>query len=248
MVQYGMVRLEGARLPSKCPWICLLAEAKRWKRGDALDRGTGAVQLQEEELENPVDDLELVERAKRREPAAAEELVRRYQEKAYAVAYRTCAGDAEEAKDLTQEAFLKAFRSLHQFKGEASFYTWLYRIVVNTCLDGVRRQKRRKWFFSSWRAEDREKGIRNEMEESPDPNIHTDPAATLNRKELKAQVQKALAALSSSQRMIFELKTFDEMSIPEISKAANIAEGTVKSHLFRATRHIRKALSEWAEK
>jgi RNA polymerase sigma-70 factor (ECF subfamily) len=212
-----------------------------------LDRGTGALPLQEDELENPVSDLELVERAKRRESAAAEELVRRYHEKAYAVAYRTCSGDVEEAKDFTQEAFLKAFRSLHQFKGQASFYTWLYRIVVNTCLDGVRRQKRRKGFFSSWRAEEAGKGIRDEIEQSPDLNIQSNPAATLNRKELRAQVQKALEGLSSSQRMIFELKIFDEMSISEISKAVNIAEGTVKSHLFRATRHIRKALSEWSE-
>jgi RNA polymerase sigma-70 factor, ECF subfamily len=202
--------------------------------------------LQEEELDSPIDDLVLVERAKGRDPAAAEELVRRYQEKAYAIAYRTCSGDAEEAKELTQESFLKVFRSLHRFKGQASFYTWLYRIVVNTCLDGARRQKRRRWFFPSRRAEEG-KGMGDGLEESPDPAIHGDPAATLNRKELKAQVQKALAGLSSSQRMIFELKIFDEMSISEIAKLANIAEGTVKSHLFRATRHIRKGLSEWAE-
>jgi RNA polymerase sigma-70 factor (ECF subfamily) len=204
--------------------------------------------LQEEELENPVNDLALIERAKNRDPAAAEELVLRYQEKAYAIAYRTCSGDAEEAKDLTQEAFLRAFRSLQQFKGQSSFYTWLYRIVVNTCLDGMRRQKRRRWFFPTRRSEEEEKGTRDVLEESPDPGIRSDPAATLNRKELKKQVQKALAGLSSSQRMVFELKVFDEMSIPEISKLADIAEGTVKSHLFRATQHIRKALSEWAEK
>jgi len=204
--------------------------------------------LQEEELDNPSDDPELVERAKRHETAAAEELVRRYQEKAYAIAYRTCSGDAEEARDLTQEAFLKAFRNLHQFKGQASFYTWLYRIVVNTCLDGARRQKRRKWFFSTWRSEQEEKKIRDEVEEAPDQHISGNPAATLNRKELKAQVKKALSELSASQRMVFEMKIFDEMSISEIAKIANIAEGTVKSHLFRATQHIRKALSEWEEK
>jgi RNA polymerase sigma-70 factor (ECF subfamily) len=204
--------------------------------------------LQEEELENPVDDLALIERAKNRDPVAAEELVRRYQEKAYAIAYRTCSGDAEEAKDLTQEAFLRAFRGLHQFKGQSSFYTWLYRIVVNTCLDGVRRQKRRRWFFPPWRSEEEEKGARDVLEESPDPDTQGNPAASLNRKELKAQVQKALEGLSSSQRMVFEWKIFDEMSIPEIAKLANIAEGTVKSHLFRATHHVRKALSEWAEK
>ncbi|RJR54406.1 MAG: sigma-70 family RNA polymerase sigma factor [Desulfobacteraceae bacterium] len=230
------------------PLGLLTGRNKAVEKGWCLNRGTGALPLQEEELDKPLGDLELVERAKRRETAAAEELVRRYQEKAYAIAYRTCSGDAEEAKDLTQEAFLKAFRNLHQFKGQASFYTWLYRIVVNTCLDGARKQKRRKWFSSSWGSEQEEKKIRSEIEESPDHNIGGNPAATLNRKELKAHVKKALSGLSTSQRMIFEMKIFDDMSIPEIARVANIAEGTVKSHLFRATRHIRKALSEWEEK
>ncbi len=213
----------------------------------SLDSGKGALPLPGEVPKKPVDDLELVERAKRQDPAAAEELVRRYQEKAYAIAYRTCSGDSEEAKDLTQEAFLRAFRSLKQFQGKASFYTWLYRIVVNTCLDGLRRQNRHRWFFSS-RGSQREDGIGEDLEENPDPKIDNDPAATLSQRELRREVQKALANLSSTQRMVFELKVFDEMSIPEIAKVLNSAEGTIKSHLFRATQHVRKALNDWAEK
>lgn len=200
-----------------------------------------------EEPENPDDELVLVERAKRQDPAAAEELVRRYQEKAYAIAYRTCSGDREEAKDLTQEAFLRAFRSIKQFKGKASFYTWLYRIVVNTCLDGVRRQKRRRSFFSTLKSEE-EDGTMDHLEENPDPNIESNPAANLSSSELRRQVQTALDGLSPSQRLVFEMKVFEEMSIAEIAGLTNSAEGTVKSHLFRATQHIRKALSEWAER
>lgn len=214
---------------------------------NSLDPKTGALPLQAEEPENPVDELVLVERTKRQDPAAAEELVRRYQEKAYAIAYRTCSGDAEEAKDLTQESFLRAFRSIHQFKGKASFYTWLYRIVVNTCLDGVRRQKRRRSFFSTLKSAEGEEAV-DHLEENADPNADSNPAANLSSSELKQQVQAALDGLSSTQRMVFELKVFDELSIPEIAEMMDSAEGTVKSHLFRATQHIRKALSEWAER
>lgn len=203
--------------------------------------------MREEKPENPLDELVLVERAKRRDPAAAEELVRRYQDKAYAIAYRTCSGDAEEAKDLTQEAFLRAFRSLHQFKGKASFFTWLYRIVVNTCLDGVRRQTRRRAFFPTLKSEEGKRAMEL-LEENADTDIDSNPAATLSNTQLKHQVQAALDGLSSTQRMVFELKVFEEMSIPEIAKLMGSAEGTVKSHLFRATHHIRKALNEWAEK
>ncbi len=199
------------------------------------------------EPEHPLDEIELVARAKKRDPAAAEELVRRYHEKAYAVAYRRCSGDAEEAKDLTQEAFLRAFRRIDQFKGTASFYTWLYRIVVNTCLDGVRRQKKRWSLFSSWKSEEGESET-GRLEGNADPSPESDPAAELRGRELRTRVQSALGGLSTGQRMVFELKVFDEMSIPEIAKGLNIAEGTVKSHLFRATQHVRKALNEWAER
>jgi RNA polymerase sigma-70 factor, ECF subfamily len=197
--------------------------------------------------EKPVDDLELVERAKRRDPEAAEQLVRRYQDKAYAIAYRTCSGDEEEAKDLTQEAFLKAFRSLDQFQGKASFYTWLYRIVVNTCLDALRRQRRRPARVSPSRRAEEEGGAGEEPEERADPRKENSPAERLSEKELRNQVQNALSGLSSSQRMVFELKVFDELSIPEIAELMKTAEGTVKSHLFRATQHVRKALNEWVE-
>jgi RNA polymerase sigma-70 factor, ECF subfamily len=203
--------------------------------------------VSEEAPEKPVDDLELVERVKRKDAGAAEQLVRRYQEKAYAIAYRTCSGDAEEAKDLTQEAFLRAFRGLDQFQGKSSFYTWLYRIVVNTCLDGLRRQHRRRDLTPSRRADFGEGGPDGVLEGRVDPAAEDSPAERLARKQFRARVQKALSGLSSNQRMVFELKVFDELSISEIAGLMQSAEGTIKSHLFRATRHIREALKDWAE-
>jgi RNA polymerase sigma-70 factor (ECF subfamily) len=195
-----------------------------------------------------VTDLELVARAKRNDPAAAEQIIRRYHAKAYAIAYRTCSGDEEEAKDLTQEAFLRVFRNLKTFEGRASFYTWLYQIVVNTCLDAMRRRQRRKRIFPFWRSgNEGGEGSGEVPEEHPDSDRDSDPLVTLSGNELRLQVQKALGTLSDHQRMVFELKVFEEMSIPEIAKMTNSAEGTVKSHLFRATQHVRKVLSDWVE-
>jgi RNA polymerase sigma-70 factor (ECF subfamily) len=95
-------------------------------------------------LQKVYGDEELVRRAQRDDPWAIEQLIIRYQKRVYRVAYHMLSGDAEEAKDLTQEAFLKAFRRIKQFKGKSSFYTWLYRIVVNRCID--ERKRRQRWF------------------------------------------------------------------------------------------------------
>ena len=96
-------------------------------------------------------DEELVRRAKTDDSWAIEQLVLRYQQKIYAIAYQMLAGDAEEARDRTQDVFLQAFRSIKRFQGKSSFYTWLYRIAINTCIDARRRQNRWKKIFFSWR-------------------------------------------------------------------------------------------------
>jgi len=208
--------------------------------GDALRPNRG--------FKQPADELDLVERARCQDPIAIERLISRYHEKAFAVAYRACSGDVEEAKDLTQEAFLKAFRNLRKFSGNASFYTWLYQIVVNTCLDAMRRKTRRKKIFSplpldGWEGE--EKVLSNPGDTGK--NMAENPLDALTGQELRHRVQEALRGLSENQRMVFELKVFEERSIGEISRLMNSAEGTVKSHLFRATQHVRKALGDWVE-
>ena len=192
------------------------------------------------------DDIELVRRAQDDDPWATDRLLRKYYEKAYAMAFRMCAGDAEEAGDLVQEAFFKAFRNLKKFKGDASFYTWLYRIVVNTCFDGRRRTRRRKGLFTLWRPRRKDnQDMSRPLEERPDPKDSGNPLSSLRGKQLKNQVLQALEGLSDKQRIAFELKVFEGMTIGEIAKVMRAAEGTVKSHLFRATRHVRQVLSDW---
>ena len=164
------------------------------------------------------------------------------------LAYQMLSGDEEEAKDRTQDAFLQAFRKIKQFKGKSSFYTWLYRIVVNKCIDARRRKQRWKKIFRPWRFDkDKEDEYSTSLEEYPDANKNSDPLSTASRKQLQQDVKGAMNILSEKQRTIFELKVFHEMTIVEISEMMGLAQGTVKTHLFRATRAIQKQLGKWAD-
>ena len=193
-----------------------------------------------------IGDKELVARAKTGDPSASEELVSRYQEKAYAIAYNMCYGDSEQAKEITQEAFLRAFRGLKNFRGRSSFYTWFYRILVTTCLDWKRRQSRWERIFSFWRRDHREKPpLKEEYKEYPEPQEHTNPMTALKNKQLAQEIRKAIQLLPARQRMAFQLKVLNGMKITEIAQIMGAAEGTVKSHLFRATHFLRDALQEW---
>jgi len=163
-------------------------------------------------------DEELVARVQQNDQWAIEEFVRRYQQRAYAIAYHMCSGDREEAQDLTQEAFLKVFRNIKGFRGDSSFYTWFYRIVVNTCLDGRRRRRRRERILSLWRPGQREKEPSREVfEEQPDTGQGSNPMTVLSGKELTREIRKALMSLPERQRVIFQLKVFQGMSIREIA-------------------------------
>jgi RNA polymerase sigma-70 factor (ECF subfamily) len=156
-------------------------------------------------------------------------------------------GDAEEAQDRTQDAFLQAFRSIKRFKGKSSFYTWLYRIAINTCIDARRRRSRWKEIFLPWRFDrNKEAAPENSLEEVPDASLNSDPLAAVSARQLEDDVKSALNKLSQRQRTIFQLKIFQEMSIAEIAETLELAEGTVKTHLFRATRIVQKQLKGWA--
>ena len=193
-------------------------------------------------------DEELVIRAQNDDPWAIEQLIRRYQRKVYAIAYQMSFADVEAAKDCVQEAFLQAFRSIKKFKAKSSFYTWLYRIVVNTCIDARRRRKRRSRVFSSWRfAKREEKQFNSFLEDCPDHNENINPLSALSHRQLEMDVKNALKLLSEKQRTVFQLKVFQEMSIPEIAEIMDLAEGTVKTHLFRATQMVRNRLRQWIE-
>ena len=198
-------------------------------------------------VSNPVyEDKELVRRAQNDDPWAIEQLILRYQKKVYQIAYQMLDGDEQEAQDRTQDAFLKAFRKIKQFKGNAAFYTWLYRIVINTCLDARRRKRRWKEIFFPWRlGKDEKETSTVSLEEFPDTNKNSNPLSTVRKRQLESDLKKAMNNLSERQRSIFQLKIFHEMSISEIAQMMNLAEGTVKTHLFRATQVVQKNLKAW---
>ena len=194
-----------------------------------------------------VKDEELVARAQKKDREAAEELVIRYQQKAYAIAYHICSGNTEEAKDLTQEAFVKIIKNIKKFRGRSSFYTWFYRIVVNTCLDGIRRRRRQERVFSLWRwGRQQEEQSKDVLEDQPDLSKDTDPLTIASGRELTEKIQNTLKLLTEKQRLVFQLKVLNEMSIREIAQVMALSEGTVKSHLFRATHVMRDVLKDWA--
>jgi RNA polymerase sigma-70 factor, ECF subfamily len=205
-------------------------------------------ETEEGRVSTPLDDEELVARAKADDQGAIAELIHRYQPKAYAIAFHLCSEESDEVRDVTQEAFLKAIRSIKKFRGQASFSTWFYRIVVNTCRDFLRRKRRKERLFSLWQGHSHGDEVSNEQsKEEPDPKGYKNPMTVLTGKQLTHDVRNALKALPDKQRMVFQLKVLQEMTIREIAQVTGSSEGTIKSHLFRATHYLRSVLKDWAE-
>jgi RNA polymerase sigma-70 factor (ECF subfamily) len=191
---------------------------------------------------------ELVRRARENDPAAVDQLIRRYQKKVYSIAYQMSGSDPEDARDYAQEALIQVFRNLARFEGRSRFSTWLHRVVVNTCLDARRRRRRWLQMIFIRRPEKQDAADTDPvLDNLPAPEDGTDPVSNVSGEELKRDVTDAMRRLSDKQRTVFQLKVFQEMSIPEIAAATGMAEGTVKSHLFRATQSVRGQLRRWAE-
>lgn len=181
-------------------------------------------------------DDELVVRAQKGEREAFEALVECYKERAYRIAFGFT-HDREEAKDLSQEAFLRAFTHLKGFDSRASFYTWFYRIVVNLCLDYRRRMNR----ISCEPLEAKTKGA---SEERAIANPSSSPDREAIAREMSQKAGAALDALPPKQRTAFLLRNHEGLSIREIAKVMRTAEGTVKVQLHRAVVALRQSLAE----
>jgi len=199
---------------------------------------SGAVKSQDRSpLVNPRDE-ELVASAQKGERRAFEELVERHKQKAYHIAFGF-ARDREDAKDLSQDAFLKAFANLKNFDGRSSFYTWFYRILVNLCLDYKRRQKRAP-------ADEFDETVEHQMDPSHEPKTARTPDQHVLAGQISRKVGSALEALPAKQRTVFILRNHQGLSIKEIAETMETAEGTVKVHLHRAVTALRQSLAEFA--
>ena len=203
-----------------------------------------AVASAEEEGREETDEA-LVLKIQQGDMPSAEALIRRYRQKAFSIACTLCDGDRDAALEHSQEAFVKVLGNIQSFQGKSSFYTWFYRILVNTCLDG--RRKRRRWqkLFPVRRPGSREEGLPEPTVEDFPADESGDPFIAVRGGNLARDLEKALSALPEKQRTVFQLKVFHGMAISEIAAVTGAAQGTVKTHLFRATRALRAALSEW---
>jgi RNA polymerase sigma-70 factor, ECF subfamily len=183
------------------------------------------------------DDQTLVRASQRGDMAAFEELVGRHRDKIYARAYSMMRNE-EEAVDLSQEAWVKGWQRLRQFQGDSSFGTWMTRIVINLCLDQLRKQKRQR--TESIEAMDEESGgVERQM-----PVVTVNPTAGLERGELRQRIDRALGQLSHEHRTVLVLHEFEEMEYKEIARTMGCSIGTVMSRLFYARRKLAALLAD----
>jgi RNA polymerase sigma-70 factor (ECF subfamily) len=181
------------------------------------------------------DEKLLIDRARSGDTAAFRQLVERSKITTYRLAY-DLTGNRHDAEDLSQEAYIRAFRGLSSFRGEAKWSSWLHRITLNTFLDQRRSNKEKTVEYD------------DDIEPSESMKTTTNHAATPGpdrRAEgavIQEHVERALGCLSPAERSVFVMRHYHDLPLKEIGAALSIAEGTVKVHLFRAVRRMQKHL------
>src|SRR5437763_16645227 len=188
-----------------------------------------------------IDDTMLVREAQRGSRAAFEELVHHYDQAVLRLAMHLT-GSEHEAQDIYQEAFLKAYKSMGSFRFECSFYTWIYRIVTNLCLDHLRKRQVRK--EDAPVAVDAQGEHYDVLAQVPDGRAGANPERDLMRRELGTRINHALEKLTPRERMVLELKHYQGLKLRTVGEILNTTEETAKNTLFRATQKLRGALAD----
>jgi RNA polymerase sigma-70 factor (ECF subfamily) len=181
-------------------------------------------------------DADVVQRAREGDHAAFRVLVERYQGRAYGLALRVLR-DEDQAQDVVQDAFLKVYGSLDRFEGRSKFYTWLYRIVMNLCLDRKRRDRSDREV--EWDEETAGGSLADPA--GPDPD-RSGPEAEVGSSELRVHVTRAIETLPEDARRAIQLREIDGLSYKEIAQVLGIPKGTVMSRLYYARRRLQEAL------
>lgn len=185
-----------------------------------------------------VNDSDLVESFKEGNNVAFERLVAKYQDRIFNTCYRFL-GNMQEAEDVAQDVFIKVFKGLKRFRSESSFYTWIYRIAVNTCknrvksLDYRRLKKKKELTEENYTADSKAAAV---------VGSNNDPAEFFEKKERMKQIQNAIKKLPSDQRAVVVLRDIEGFSYDEISEITGHKLGTVKSKLSRARNELRNRL------
>ena len=179
------------------------------------------------------DERHFIERIQHGDTEAFNPLVQKYHPKIYTHIFGRIK-NAETAKDLTQETWIKAFRAINTFRADASFSSWLYRIAENVCIDFFRKQK------AAYDIAPLHTVAETQIEKT-----YPDPAELLTRSELRQYLHDAIAALTPSRKRVFLLYYFEELSIKAIATHTGRSEGTVKTHLRNARLQLRECLTPY---
>ena len=186
----------------------------------------------------------LVRNAQAGDRLAFEELVHRYDREVLRLALNLV-HRSEDARDIYQESFMRVYKNLHRFRFECSFYTWLYRIVTNVCLDQLRRrQARPEDQAPESNSTNHDEGIGDFFERQREYRPTLDPERRLLGREIQARIATAMELLSPRERVVFEMKHYQGLKLRAIGDALGTTEETVKNSLFRATRKLRNQLGE----
>jgi RNA polymerase sigma-70 factor (ECF subfamily) len=184
------------------------------------------------------DDRKLVEEARQGNQAAFRALVEKHQRKVYAMALSVLK-DPDAASDVVQDAFIKVHQHLADFQGESGFYTWLYRIAMNLCIDRTRRSKR----FAQVEFDDASANEGAGDWEVAPSRLGFDPAQALRDREIRERVAKALDELSPAHRAVILMREVEGMSYQEMAEAMKCSQGTIMSRLFHARKRLQEMLA-----
>ena len=188
-----------------------------------------------------LDEAALIRAAQGGDRDAFEQLVRAYDQSVLRLAMNLLRSP-EDARDVYQEAFLRVYRNLHNFRFDCSFHTWLYRIVKNLCLDQLRRRKVRKEEQPVLAAAD---GPLDRMDGVPEERVHGDPQRHLFSGQLRNRIKTVLEDLTPRERMVFELRHYQGLRLRNIGEILGTSEEAAKNCLFRATQKMRAALGDF---
>ncbi len=183
----------------------------------------------------------LIRAAQRGDGAAFEQLVRSYDANVLRMAYSLLHSE-EDARDVYQEAFLRVYRKLPDFRFDCAFSTWLYRIVANLCLDQIRKRKVRKEDPSSVETAD---GEVDRLQFIPERRADVDPQRQLLSSEVNNRIQEVLGQLAPRERLVFEMRHYQGMRLRAIGESLGVTEEAAKNCLFRATQKMRAALGDF---
>ena len=185
------------------------------------------------------DDSKLVEQFQQGDKSVFDKLAVRYRDRIYRLAQRFVP-NSEDALDITQDAFIRAYQGLSDFKRKSQFYSWLYRITVNLCIDFLRKNARRETMNYALESDDLP------MMNIADHNLRP-PTQEVEDKELLTYLRRAIMQLAPKQREIFILRHWEGLSLKEIANTLGRSSGTVKAHLFHAHRNLRKMLRHYLQ-